>query len=673
MARALPLLHLSEERYHLKIGRIEYKVQPGKDHDGKPLYEFREYKFNLDEEHIFKRLFGHRLYGRTDVALRELFQNAIDATRVRVALEVSKDPQWNELSAKEQHRVFQQRYEQRKSALHLTVRLYAAEDGLTNKKRVWLEVRDQGVGMARDVIENYLLKVGRSRWREDSRVNRLPIGTVGEFGVGFLSTFMISDRTVIETQSCLPNEEGIRVTIYSWKGYLATQPLDLPFPGTSVRMLLKEDEKVLSTDLRAAILYWCPFLELPIHVTDLDGRTIVIAPRHPGRMPERDDALCIRLHGSQSLALLERVTRVRTGEVPPSVCQDGIVVPEIPPPILEEPAQQILRWRGIRIDLRGTDRVPLDLSRNLAEERADALWKRTTKLIWGGIATNGLFFAEGRSAFVEFVNSEFIVSKGRRLTTVGPNKRFALTDVSLISALDYVQFVQVDESTLRSADLTQIRLMVKSRKFASIILPDVDFVNRQEELFYADVEDPDAESYLGVGWELDDDDWDDWKETGKQGPRFLKVEKPSKNDEDDIELYKMLRKSEAIPATSPYRDDAVLSYWAKALYREDYASIRVSRYIARLFDTSTHACVSESGFSGLSRHEGLPVEKLAALWLSDSWLALRHPVKGVWCMLNTVEVEIALPAKLKLRSIFTFEQYVVNGIKTAITLSGITP
>lgn len=84
LASAVAIQNQDEKRYDLKLGRVRYSVTP-KTINGKPVYEFLNFRFNLDEEMVFNRLFGKVLYGRTELAIRELIQNAIDAQRAQIA------------------------------------------------------------------------------------------------------------------------------------------------------------------------------------------------------------------------------------------------------------------------------------------------------------------------------------------------------------------------------------------------------------------------------------------------------------------------------------------------------------------------------------------------------------------------------------------------------------
>jgi len=184
IGNAVTLLNTSDsDAYRLQVGRVLDRVEPARDGNGRRLYEFLEYRFNLDEERVFTRLFGRRLYGRPDVAIRELVQNAVDATRVRVAYETSGEDRSRTLTSPKHSSLYRKVLIQRRKELRLNLLLDLRPDpeSPSSTPQHWLTIEDHGVGMSREVIRDYLLRVGRSRWTEDARIKPLGIGTIGEF------------------------------------------------------------------------------------------------------------------------------------------------------------------------------------------------------------------------------------------------------------------------------------------------------------------------------------------------------------------------------------------------------------------------------------------------------------------------------------------------------------
>lgn len=436
--RATLLMNTFHSQHSLAVGRIEYKVKPKTDPTGRPLYEFHSFRFNLDEERVFKTLFGIRLYGRPEAAIRELVQNAVDATRARIAYALSRSVKgWDGLSSEQKRHGLRQAINDNCDEHPITISCIrsVSHDGQTE---AWLSVEDNGIGMSRECIERYLLQVGHSRWSEDPLVSGLGLGSIGEFGLGFLSTFMLSDRTVVETQSCIPDQEGIRATIYNWHGYLATEPLAKSKFGTKVSMLLKSDvSEAFENGLPALILRWCPFLELPIIVEDIQGANTRLASAIHESAAEVRNGICFRLSDEGSVAYIRghHVYRDKAGPAP--VSQDGISIPDMPPPILDTPAQSVLQDMGVRINLLGGDRLPLDLSRNLVKGGADDFWRRFVPMIWRGLVRNALGFKEARNALAEYVEQDFYLARGRKVFTVreGLFEQFSLGNLPECSSV----------------------------------------------------------------------------------------------------------------------------------------------------------------------------------------------------------------------------------------------
>jgi hypothetical protein len=592
-------------KYSLHVGRIECVVAPACDPRGVPLYEFHNFRFNLDEEQVFKRLFGHRLYGRVDAALRELIQNGVDATRVRVALECSARPDWPKMPAVARLAAFRKTLGQRAASLALCVRQEVRHDPTTGESETWLHIADQGVGMTREVIERFLLKVGRSRWREDPAVRALGIGTIGEFGVGFLSCFMMSERIVVETQSCLPNEEGIRATIYNWRGYLMTEPAHPGRPGTCISLRLKPEVAAGLRPITEAVADWCPFLELPIRVIDADGKEVELDLARGGRRSKRLEMFCFAIGEHGSLAAIRETKQAQREATAPALCQDGLVVPDVPPPILERPDQQILRQYSLRVNLCGGDRLPLDLSRNLIEGGADALWARLVPEVWRGMVKNGLLNRGAQSAFAEYVQAEFEESLGEQAFFVGPDGRFVVAAASAAPPGDTLEFVDKNDK--------EIHRRAWSGAGPLLVLPEVP-----GPLYYGW---RNTEGY-DIGWEKGDAVVEAWRHRGLHHVPYHKQDNPGA-----LSLRALTSYGGLVFRSYPY------------LVRGETGA-------------GTLVCRKVPG--------AVPLTSLGFWRLSREWLAIRSPVDGTWQTVHSLDIDLVfqeLPDK-EIQAL-SLEQYVL--------------
>lgn len=150
-------------------------------------YRYVPYRFELDDERVYTLLMGGAIYDDPLVALRELIQNAVDACKLRDALV----------------RMHQPEMEPRKDG-RITLTYREPDEECASPVLV---VEDTGTGMDAWVLERYFLKVGRSYYRSsefshtrvDLRKRGLDFAPVSEFGIGFLSCFLIADQVRVET------------------------------------------------------------------------------------------------------------------------------------------------------------------------------------------------------------------------------------------------------------------------------------------------------------------------------------------------------------------------------------------------------------------------------------------------------------------------------------------
>jgi molecular chaperone HtpG len=123
----------------------------------------------------------HSVYSNKDIFLRELVSNASDALdKLRMATFLDKE------------------LEADTSDLHIEIEVDQADRVLT--------VRDNGIGMSRDEVVDLIGTIARSgtaellqRMRDvkDAAASR---DLIGQFGVGFYSSFMVADRVTLVTR-----------------------------------------------------------------------------------------------------------------------------------------------------------------------------------------------------------------------------------------------------------------------------------------------------------------------------------------------------------------------------------------------------------------------------------------------------------------------------------------
>lgn len=127
-------------------------------------------------ESLVKNLGGEKLYGegidQTEVVVRELIQNARDAIVARQYL----DPEFLGM---------------------IEVRIRHIDD------ESWLIIEDNGIGMSYEVLTGSLLDFGTSFWKTALVQEEFPglrstkFKSIGRFGIGFYSIFMIADSVTV--------------------------------------------------------------------------------------------------------------------------------------------------------------------------------------------------------------------------------------------------------------------------------------------------------------------------------------------------------------------------------------------------------------------------------------------------------------------------------------------
>lgn len=111
-----------------------------------------------------------------------------------------------------------------------------------DKENRTITVSDNGCGMTKDELDSNLgtiAKSGSSAFKQENKETDENVSIIGQFGVGFYSAFMVSDKVTVKTKS-LDDESG-----YVWEsegasGY-TVDPCDKKDVGTEVIMHIKPD------------------------------------------------------------------------------------------------------------------------------------------------------------------------------------------------------------------------------------------------------------------------------------------------------------------------------------------------------------------------------------------------------------------------------------------------
>ena len=104
-----------------------------------------------------------------------------------------------------------------------------------------LTIEDNGIGMTKEELEQNLGTIAHSGsldFKKDNKDENIDI--IGQFGVGFYSAFMVSDKVTVITKK-YGEEKGVKWESTGADGYTVTE-CDKFKPGTDVIMHIKEDE-----------------------------------------------------------------------------------------------------------------------------------------------------------------------------------------------------------------------------------------------------------------------------------------------------------------------------------------------------------------------------------------------------------------------------------------------
>ncbi|WP_185992967.1 caspase family protein [Streptomyces sp. 130] len=244
-----PLAHLPE-RVTCRRLRPRYNAGGHGEAYGLPLM-----RFSLAEDEMRELLMGSQLYGDRTLALRELYQNALDACRYRGAR-----VRYGELKEG-----IRQQWEG-----EIVFRQGADEDG-----RAYVECEDNGVGMSQNALRSTFSRAGRrfeqsreyrreqARWRAVDK--DLRIFANSRFGIGVFSYFMLADEISIWTRVTdefgrPESGRGLRVDIASSGSLFRIKESDAcqPGGGTRVRLYLNDDS-IEAAEALAKYVWRCDF------------------------------------------------------------------------------------------------------------------------------------------------------------------------------------------------------------------------------------------------------------------------------------------------------------------------------------------------------------------------------------------------------------------------------
>ncbi len=238
-------------------------------------YVFKEWRLEMDQEEIMRRL-THDLYGQPLAFVRELIQNALDATRTQMYLDMQKADKKIPKDPSRAPASIRGRYPVR---VTLDSRETTNEESGAKVRTQFLSVEDYGTGMDEEIIMKYFLQVGRSFYTTDEYRRTCSFAPTSRFGLGFLSVFGVSDHVTVETlRTAVPTPGApIKLTLTGARNYLLVEKSNRMSNGTRVELRLSKP--LDPGELTKWVSSTCRRVEFPVLVDDLGAKTTVVAEK----------------------------------------------------------------------------------------------------------------------------------------------------------------------------------------------------------------------------------------------------------------------------------------------------------------------------------------------------------------------------------------------------------
>lgn len=254
------------------------------------------FEFKTEAKQVLD-LMIHSVYSNKDIFLRELISNSSDALDKR-RFESLKNPDWAYTS---------------EPAIWIAV----------DKKTRSLSVNDNGIGMSREEVKEYIGTIAKSGAREFMKLLRAQKEAgdapelIGQFGVGFYSSFMVADRVVLTTRRAGES------TATRWEstgdGSYSINDAEQDEPGTTVTLHLKEvDEEdglkdyASEWEIRRIVKKYSDFVAYPIR---MDVERTEIARDDEGKpLPDAKEETVVKTEQLNSMKALWLRDKEEVGE-----------------------------------------------------------------------------------------------------------------------------------------------------------------------------------------------------------------------------------------------------------------------------------------------------------------------------------------------------------------------
>ena len=204
------------------------------------------------------------LYSEHDIFIRELVSNAVDATQKLKTLSSIGEAKGD------------------LGELRIDVKLDAKNKTLT--------ISDRGVGMTEEEVDKYLNQVAFSGAEEflEKYKGQNENSIIGHFGLGFYSSFMVSDKVEVITKSFKENAQAVKWECDGSPAF-TLEPVEKEFRGTDIVLHINDESKEFleAHRVRTVLDKFCKFLPVPIYFTDVNE---VVEPEVKEEVKEGEEA-----------------------------------------------------------------------------------------------------------------------------------------------------------------------------------------------------------------------------------------------------------------------------------------------------------------------------------------------------------------------------------------------
>lgn len=208
--------------------------------------------FQAEVKQLLK-LMIHSLYSNKEIFLRELISNASDACdKLRFAA------------------ISNQTLTEQAQDIKINVSF--------NKEARTITIADNGIGMSRDEVVANIGTIARSGTKEFFEQltgdKQKDASLIGQFGVGFYSSFIVADKVTLKTRRAgAKNEEGV-LWESAGEGDYTIEAIEKESRGTEITLHLKsgEDEFLDENRLEDIIKKFSDHISLPVFLTKIDEK-----------------------------------------------------------------------------------------------------------------------------------------------------------------------------------------------------------------------------------------------------------------------------------------------------------------------------------------------------------------------------------------------------------------